>query len=299
MLAEEVLIYRIVLNDIVGDVVQDHQVRLRRKDDAVIRQLEATMLVGRKHRHGDVLVRETTVSDARPEDRVHLRHVSAPQHKRVSLLDVVIAAHRLIHTKGTHKANYCRRHTVTRVRVDVVRTEARFEQLGRGITFPDSPLTRTEHTDRFRPFFFQGGFEFLFHHIEGLIPGDWGKFAFFVIFTVFHTQQRLRQTVFTVHDFGQEIALNAVQATVNRCVRVALTGHHTPLLRSDQNAATSTAETARRFIPFNGFLLTNNGAGNARHAETGSRRSGRNGVSFHKATTTEFHGVSSPCSSCW
>ncbi|GHL34448.1 hypothetical protein ECZU26_52730 [Escherichia coli] len=44
------------------------------------------------------------------------------------------------------------------------------------------------------------------------------------------------------------------------------------LLRSDQNAATSTAETARRFIPFNGFLLTNNGAGNARHAETGSRR---------------------------
>ena len=23
------------------------------------------------------------------------------------------------------------------------------------------------------------------------------------------------------------------------------------------------------------------------------------GVSFHKATTTEFHGVSSPCSSCW
>ncbi len=47
------------------------------------------------------------------------------------------------------------------------------------------------------------------------------------------------------------------------------------------------------------LLLTNNGAGNARHAETGSRRSGRNGVSFHKATTTEFHGVSSPCSSCW
>lgn len=58
MFAEEVLIYRIVLNDIVGDVVQDHQVRLRRKDDAVIRQLEATMLVGRKHRHGDVLVRD-------------------------------------------------------------------------------------------------------------------------------------------------------------------------------------------------------------------------------------------------
>lgn len=41
------------------------------------------------------------------------------------------------------------------------------------------------------------------------------------------------------------------------------------------------------------------GLDNARHAETGSRRSGRNGVSFHKATTTEFHGVSSPCSSCW
>ncbi len=33
------------------------------------------------------------------------------------------------------------------------------------------------------------------------------------------------------------------------------------LLRSDQNAAARTAETARRFIPFNGFLLTNNGAG--------------------------------------
>ncbi len=63
MLAEEVLIYRIVLNDIVGDVVQDHQVRLRRKDDAVIRQLEATMLVGESTATVTFWL-ETTVSDA-------------------------------------------------------------------------------------------------------------------------------------------------------------------------------------------------------------------------------------------
>ena len=61
--AEEVLIYRIVLNDIVGDVVQDHQVRLWRKDDAVIRG-SGHDAGGVQHRHGDVLVRETTVSDA-------------------------------------------------------------------------------------------------------------------------------------------------------------------------------------------------------------------------------------------
>ena len=44
--AEEILIYRIVLNDVIGDIVEDHQIALRRKDDAVIRQLKATMLEG-------------------------------------------------------------------------------------------------------------------------------------------------------------------------------------------------------------------------------------------------------------
>ncbi len=188
---------------------------------------------------------------------------------------------------------------MTRIRVDVVRAETSLEQFRGGIAFPDGPLTRSKHADRFWSFLFQGGFKLLFHHIEGLFPAHRRKLAVFVIAAVFHAQHRLRQTIFTVHDFGQEVAFNAVQTTVDRRVGVALAGDHTALLRSHQHTATRSAKTARRFIPFDGFLLPDNGAGDARHAQTGSRRSGRNGVSFHKATTTEFHGVSSPCSSCW
>ena len=104
MLAEEVLVNRVVLYNVVSDVVEDHQVRLWRKHHPVVRQLKATVLEGGQHGDVNIRIGETTVGDARPEDRVHFRHVGAPQNKRIGMLDIVVAAHRFVHAKGTHKA---------------------------------------------------------------------------------------------------------------------------------------------------------------------------------------------------
>ena len=41
-----------------------------------------------------------------PQDRVHLGHVGAPQHEGVGLLDVVVAAHRLVDAEGAHEAGH-------------------------------------------------------------------------------------------------------------------------------------------------------------------------------------------------
>ena len=81
---------------------------------------------------------------------------------------------------------------MTCVRVDVIGTETRFKQFGSSITFPNRPLARAEHADRFRAFLFHRRFEFLFHHVKSLVPANRGELAFFVIFAVFHAQHRLR-----------------------------------------------------------------------------------------------------------
>ena len=106
VLAKEILVNRIVLNDVVRDVVEDHQIGLRREDHTVIRQLKAAVLEGGENRDVNIRIGQTTVGDARPQDRVHLRHIRAPQDEGIGMFDIVIAAHRFIHTEGTHKADY-------------------------------------------------------------------------------------------------------------------------------------------------------------------------------------------------
>ncbi len=54
--------------------------------------------------------------------------------------------------------------------------------------------------------------------------------------------------------FGREVAFNAVQTTVDRRVGVAPAGDHTAL-RATNTHRNPFAKTARRFIPFDGFLL--------------------------------------------
>jgi hypothetical protein len=46
VVGNEFLVHRTGLDDVIGDVVEDRQSRLRREDHAVVGQLEAAMLEG-------------------------------------------------------------------------------------------------------------------------------------------------------------------------------------------------------------------------------------------------------------
>ncbi|CSC61116.1 Uncharacterised protein [Vibrio cholerae] len=59
----------------------------------------------------------------------------------------------------------------------------------------------------------------------------------------------------TVHDFGEEVALNAVKAFVYWSFRITLCGDNATILGSDQHRTACTTKTARCFVPMNCGLI--------------------------------------------
>jgi hypothetical protein len=133
---------------------------------------------------------------------------------------------------------------VPRVGVDVVGPEPGLHQLDGGIAFPDRPLARSEHADAGRTLPGDGLFPFLGHDIKGFVPTDRLKVAVLVINAIGLAQKWRGRSVVAVHDLGQEIALDAVQATVHRRVRVALGGDDAAILDPDQHRTAGAAEPA-------------------------------------------------------
>ena len=99
MLVDELAVDAIGLDDVIGDVVEDRQVRLRREGELDVRQLVGAVFEGRQHRDLDVAAAQPTVGHPRPQNGMHLGHVGAPQHECIRGLDVVIAAHRLVSSR--------------------------------------------------------------------------------------------------------------------------------------------------------------------------------------------------------
>ena len=87
------------------------------------------------------------------------------------------------------------------------------------------------------------------HHVEGFVPADRREFAILGVDAVPLAQQRRRQPVAAVHDLGEEIALDAVEAAIDLGQRVAVGGDHFAFLHADHDAATRAAKTAGRFRP--------------------------------------------------
>ena len=233
---------------------------------------------------------QAPVGDACPKHRVHLGHVRAPQHEGVGLLDVVVTAHRFVDAKAAHEAGDCRSHAVARVRVDVVGAEAGLVQLGRRVALPDGVLPRGEDADAARTIRFQGGFPLLGHDVKGLVPGDRGKFAILVVLAVFHAQHWLGQAIFAVHDFRQEIAFDAVEAAIDFRIRIALGGHHAPVLNANQHGAAGAAKAADALVPAHrrrhrGIAL----GGLRRQGNASAGRGGRNGLRLDEIASIDGH----------
>ena len=196
-------------------------------------------------------MRKAAVGEARPQDRVHLRHIRAPQYEGVGKLEIIVATHRLVDAEGADEACDRGRHAVARIRVQIVRAETALEKLGGGVAFPDRPLAGAEHADGGRAGGFERRLEFLGHDRERLVPGDGREIAVLVVFAVLLAQQRLCQAILPVHDLGQEIALDAVEAAIDRRVGIALRGDDATILRTDDDAASRTAEAADALVPAN------------------------------------------------
>src|SRR5690606_15258777 len=57
-------------------------------------------------------------------------------------------------------------------------------------------------------------------------------------------QKRRGQAICAIHDLGEEIALDAVEAAIDLCLHVAVCGDHVSVLDADHDTAAGTAETS-------------------------------------------------------
>jgi len=123
-----------------------------------------------------------------------------------------------------------------------------------------------------------------------------GKLAVFVKLAVFHAQQRLRQPVLAVHDFAQEVTLDAIEPLVHRRIRVALRGDDFVVFGTNQYAAAGAAKTAHALVPAHAVhagccgLRQRLRAGDA-DADHGSRSA--DGIGLDEFTTGYLHGANS------
>jgi hypothetical protein len=120
VVAHELLVDPAGLNDVVRDVVQDREVGAWLEDDRDVRQVHAAVGKGGEYRNPHMRVPEAAVGKPGPQDRMHFRHVGAPEHEGIRILEIVITAHRLVHAEGAHEADRRRCHAVTRVGIEVV-----------------------------------------------------------------------------------------------------------------------------------------------------------------------------------
>jgi hypothetical protein len=188
------------------------------------------------------------------------------------------------------KADHGGGHAVAGVRVQVVGAEAGLHQLGGGIALMDGVLAGTEDGDAGGALLLQSPAHLLFHDVQGLFPGDGRELALLVELAVGHAQQRLGQTVLAVVDLAVEVALDAVQALVDRGVRVTLGGDDAAALGGHHDAAAGTAETTHALVPLPARLAgLDGGLGlfGKRHPHRGGGGSGNTGL--QKITTRKSH----------
>jgi hypothetical protein len=117
------------LDDVVGDGVEDEEVGLRLEHHTDIGEVEGAVLEGRQHGNADMRRRQPAIGNAHPQDRMHLRHVGAPQHEGVGGFEVVVAARGLVDAERAHHAGDRGGHAVARIGIDVVRAQAGLEQV--------------------------------------------------------------------------------------------------------------------------------------------------------------------------
>mgnify|MGYP000524124748 CR=1 FL=1 len=79
-----------------------------------------TNTLGSTSLYSVLLVAQAPVCKACPEDRVHLRHVGAPEHEGIGVLEIVVAAHRFIHAEGPHEGIRGGCHAMAGIGVEVV-----------------------------------------------------------------------------------------------------------------------------------------------------------------------------------
>ena len=162
---------------------------------------------------------------------------------------------------------------MARVGIDVVAAKSGLHQFGGGVALLNGVLARAHHRHAGGAQLGIGLFESLLHLIESARPRHRHEVALFIELAVLHAQQRLGQAVLAVENLAVEIALDAVEAAIDRGIGVALGGDDTAVLGGDLDAAADAAKTANALVPAPAFIeLTRHSLGSGTQWNTSAGR---------------------------
>ena len=246
---DEGLIHGPARHDLAGDVVPDREVGVGREDNLDVGALGGAVREGAEVEHAVLGRAQALVDDPRPQHRMHLGHVRAPEHDRVGELDVVVAAGGLVDAEGLHEGGHRGGHAVPRVGIEIVGAPARLGELHRRVPLLDQVLAGAHDGDAGRPEIMVHALPLVLHHVEGGLPVHRDEVARLVELAVLHAQERAREPVRAVLDLGQRVSLDAEQAAVDRARRIALHRDHAPIGGGDLDAAAHAAEPAHPAVP--------------------------------------------------
>src|SRR6185312_1274696 len=92
MFVDEVLVDTVRRNDVVRDGIEDREIGLRREHHLNVGEIERAVFECRKHRDTNMRRAESPIRDPAPKDRMHLRHIGAPQYEGIRGLEVVVTS---------------------------------------------------------------------------------------------------------------------------------------------------------------------------------------------------------------
>src|SRR5690606_7127069 len=141
------------------------------------------------------------------------------------------------------------RYAMAGLPLEIVGAEPGAHELRRSVSLKNRPLAGPEHADGRRTLLPQHGLALLGHDVERLIPRDRLELSLLVEHAIALAQKRRGQAICAIHDLGEEIALDAVEAAIGLCRHGAVCGDHVSVLGGDHDTAAGTAETAGSLRP--------------------------------------------------
>ena len=192
-------IVEVVGDQVIGNAVCNRQVGARAENERLVRARGGARDDGAKVIVAHVTAVELAGCQARVEHRMCLCHVGAPGHEHVGMVDVIVAACRLVGLEHVHEGDHRACHAQACVRVDVVGTQACFPELGGQIAFGNGLLAGTPECEAgfVR---FPGFAQFRRHKVQRLFPGRFAQAVGRAFRGGVVADERFGQTVFPVEN---------------------------------------------------------------------------------------------------
>ena len=286
-------------------VVHDEVVRDGVGDGNIAARTEGEHLVGRgrgaRGHGGHIVVAHVSIGElagrqARVQHGMGLGHVGAPGDEDVGLVDVGVAAGRLVGLEDVHEAHDSRGHAQARVGIDVVGKQTRLPELRRAVALHDGLLAASPEGQAALVGLPRVA-QLARYQIEGLVPGGLAQAIGRALGGLVVANERRGEAVLAVQRAGQIVALHAVEAPARAVLRVARDRDHLAVLGLHDDAAAAAAEAAHAH-GLHGVAArcgrVSPGTGERRAAGHGAGRSRRgkgHGGALNEGASSQFHVV--------